>query len=393
MNLDKNTYILTDKGRYANVSLGIGVAGLLLSLVGYFINSEQFYFSWLTAFCFWVTIGAGGLFMVMLHYLVGARWSVVLRKFAESAAWTLPFMIVFGIPIIFGRHDLFHWTHEEAVAHDHLLQGKEPFLNTPFFIIRMIIYFGVWFYLAWRLNQYSDMQDEAHTGGLLKKMRRISAPGMILFALTITFAGFDWMMSLDPHWYSTIFGVYIFSGGVVGFLAFLTMIALYFHKKNVLTDEITVEHYNDLGRLTFAFVIFWAYMAFSQYFLIWYANIPEETIWFLNRWKGSWSFVTLLIVFGNFVIPFFILITRAAKRNYLFLKIMMGWLFFMHLVDIYWIVMPTLHTEGADPSWIDITTVIGIGGIFCRIFFGKLTSRPMLPVKDPKLQASIEQVT
>ncbi len=393
MQIDRTTYRMTDKGNYGNIALTIGAIGLVASAIGYFVDSRQFYFSWLTGFTFWVTIGAGGLFFTMLHHLVGARWSVVVRRFAEAAAWTLPFMAIFFIPVIFGMHDLYHWSHSEAVAHDQLLQWKEPFLNIPFFIIRFVIYFGVWFLLSYLLNKYSLQQDEAATIELRQKMRTVSAPGMIAFALTITFASFDWLMSLEAHWYSTIFGVYIFSGGVVGFLSFLTMFVLYMNKKNILDDVITKEHYHDLGKLTFAFIIFWAYMAFSQYLLIWYANIPEETIWFRQRWVGSWKGLSLFLVLGNFVVPFLILITRLAKRKPAFLKIMVAWLFFMHFIDLYWVVMPSLHAEGAAISWMDFAAVIGIGGIFCRLYFRRLTSVPLVPVKDPKLRESIHQVS
>jgi len=393
MQIDRNTYRMTDKGSYANVALIVGIIGLVASAIGYFVDSRQFFFSWLTGFAFWVTIGAGGLFFTMMHYLVGARWSIVIRRFAEAAAWTLPFMAIFFIPILFGLYDLYHWSHPEAVAQDHLLQWKSPYLNVPFFIIRFVIYFGVWFLLSYLLNKYSLQQDETPTVALRQKLRTVSAPGMIAFALTITFASFDWLMSLEAHWYSTIFGVYIFSGGVVGFLAFMTMFILYMNKKNILSDVISKEHYHDLGKLTFAFIIFWAYMAFSQYLLIWYANMPEETIWFRQRWVGSWKGLSLFLVLGNFAVPFFILITRLAKRKPVFLQIMVAWLFFMHFVDLYWVVMPSLHAGGAAVSWIDFATVIGIGGIFCRLYFQRLTSIPLIPVKDPKLQESIRQVS
>lgn len=393
MQIDKQTYILTEKGRFEKIALIIGIVGLVLSAVGYFVDSRQFFFSYLLAFAFWVTLGAGGLFLNMLHYLVAARWTVVLRRFAEATAWTLPFMAIFFIPILFGLHDLYHWSHPDLVAKDHILQGKAAYLNIPFFIIRYLFYFAVWFVLVRLLNKYSLKQDEGFTVDTRQKLRKVSAPGMILFAFTITFASFDWLMSLDAHWYSTIFGVYIYSGGVVGFLTFLTMIVLYFHKKNILTDVITVEHYHDLGKLTFAFVIFWGYMAFSQYLLIWYANIPEETIWFMHRWVGTWKTASLVLVFGNFVIPFFILITRSVKRNPLFLKIMMGWIFIMHYVDLYWVVMPSLHHENVHISWMDFTTVVGIGGIFCWIFFRRLAKYPLIPKTDPKLEGSIKLIS
>jgi hypothetical protein len=215
---------------------------------------------------------------------------------------------------------------------------------------------------------------------------------MILFAITVTFAAFDWLMSLDAHWYSTIFGVYIFSGGVVGVLAFMTLTVLYLRGRGVLRDQITIEQYHDLGKLLFAFLIFWAYMAFSQYLLIWYANIPEETIWYHHRWEGSWKNVSLLLVGGHFVVPFFILITRGAKRNLASMAMMSAWLLFMHGVDLYWIVMPGLHPHGAQLSWIDLGCLLGVGGTFCRIFWWKFTAGPLVPVGDPGWIASSSRI-
>jgi hypothetical protein len=199
-------------------------------------------------------------------------------------------------------------------------------------------------------------------------------------------------MSLDPHWYSTIFGAYIFAGALVAVLAFMPLVLIYLQKRGIMTGMVTVEHYHDLGKLLFAFLIFWAYMAFSQYFLIWYGNIPEETIWFLHRWTGSWKAVTLVLVFGHFVIPFFILITRGAKRNLTMLKIFAVAMLIMHYIDLHWIVMPSLHHHGIHPSWVDLATMMAIGGAFAGRFWYAFTSRPLVPISDPKLEQSIRIV-
>ena len=212
---------------------------------------------------------------------------------------------------------------------------------------------------------------------------------MILFAITITFSAFDWLMSLDAHWFSTIFGVYIFSGAFLGGLSFMILFGVYLRRNNIMENLVTVEHYHDLAKLTFGFIIFWAYMAFSQYFLIWYANIPEENFWYLYRWDNSWEPVGMVIIFGHFVIPFIALITRWAKRSLVFLPLMVAWILVMRWVDLYWIVMPTHHREGIHFSWMDITTLIGIGGIFIFFFFKHFTSNPVVPVKDPALEYSI----
>jgi hypothetical protein len=199
-------------------------------------------------------------------------------------------------------------------------------------------------------------------------------------------------MSQDPHWYSTIFGVYIFAGGLVSIMAFLTVISLNLRRRAILAESITEEHYHDLGKLMFAFMVFWAYVAFSQYFLIWYANIPEETVWFHHRYQGSWKYVTLLIAFGYFVIPFILLISRGTKRNLKFMRVMAIWLLFMHWVDLYWIVMPNFSKQSAMISWMDISAMVGIGGIFMWLFWRKFFAGALVPVNDPRLNSSAKFV-
>ncbi len=393
MKFDSQTYLLTDKGRFGNITLVMGIIGLMLSIAAWLIDSEQFYHSYLTSFVFWITIALGGLFFVMLHHLVNANWSVVIRRFGESLMMTIPFMAILFIPIIFGIRELFDWSDAELVASDHLLQGKAGYLNIPFFIIRTLIYFIIWTGLALTLNRLSMKQNISANFEQIKKMRIISALGMILFGFTLTFASFDWLMSLDAHWYSTIFGVYIFSGSFLAMLSLTTFIIIRLQNYGVLTEAITKEHYHDLGKLIFAFIIFWGYMAFSQYFLIWYGNIPEETIWFLHRWEGSWKIVSLIIVFGHFVIPFFVLFPQGAKRNKIVMTIMTLWILLMHWVDIYWLVMPSLHPHEIHPTWINPAAFFGIGGIFLYIFWRFFTRHPLVPINDPNLKKSIDFIS
>ena len=376
------------KSTAANIALIAGLVGLLLSVLGYFTDQSQFFHSYLVAFSFWTTVSIGGLFLTLLHYLTGAVWSIVIRRIFETMMVVLPLLMLFFIPLIFGMKDLYHWAHPEIVAHDRLLTLKAPFLNVPFFLIRTIVYGVIWSGLSWLLYRFSIKNDETGDGTFLQKAKRISPLGIILFALTLSFASFDWLMSLDAHWYSTIFGVYIFSGSTLAAYCVLTLLVIYFVKTGHLKDYVTIEHFHDLGKLTFTFIVFWSYMAFSQYFLIWYANIPEETIWFAHRWVGSWKTVSLLLVFGHFVVPFFILIIRAMKRNLSVLAVMAGWMLFMHFVDLYWLVMPTFHHENAQISWMDLTTFAGIGGIAVWLIFRKLASQSLVPFNDPNIELS-----
>lgn len=389
MKMNEENFRLTDADNIARIALILGAIGLLLSVIGYFINSEQFFHSYLVALVFWVSIAVGGLFLAMLHHITGATWSVVIRRFYENTLSVLPYLFILFIPLLFGIHDLYQWSHKDVVAADPMLLRKSGYLNSGFFAIRTVLYFAVWILLGRSLFNDSIQQDIAKQPTFLIKSKKLSAPGVILYAITFTFASFDWLMSLDAHWYSTIFGVYVFGGSTLAVLAFITFVLLLLRNNGVLDKVVTVEHYHDLGKLLFTFCIFWAYIAFSQYFLIWYANIPEETIWFQHRWIGTWKIVSLVIAFGLFVIPFFSLMVRANKRNLAFLSVMSLWILLMHWFDIYWIVMPDLHHKGAHFSWMDVTTFLGVGGIFMWAFWRKLISSSLVPVNDPYLQKSI----
>ena len=332
----------------------------------------------------------GGLFFTMLHHLVDATWSVVLRRISENIMEVLPIMAILFIPVLLGIPDIYRWSHSEIVAQVPILQKKAGYLNVPFFVIRTIIYFLIWIVIARALYKLSMRQDSGFEESQVVKVRRISGSGMVAFAFTLTFASFDWFMSLNDLWYSTIFGVYIFAGSTLSMLAFLTFMAIYLRDQGLLADSITFEHYHDLGKLLFTFVVFWGYIAFSQYFLIWYGNIPEETIWYKYRWAGGWKPFSFLIIFGQFALPFLGLIARGPKRNLTVLKIMAIWILLMHWVDLYWVIMPSFADHKVHISWMDFTSMIGIGGIFLWYFWRKLTSAPLLPINDPRLKASME---
>jgi hypothetical protein len=364
----------------------------LLTIGIFYLFPTEFYPSYLVAYVFWISIMLGALFLTLLHHVSNAVWSTVLRRITESLAMTVPVMAVLFLPLWLGIHSLYHWSHAEAVAGDQLLQAKASYLNVPFFTIRSVLYLVIWSVLAWILYRTSLKQDQGYTPAQDRIFRTVSAPGIILFAITITFAGFDWLMSLDPHWYSTIFGLYIFAGSFLSALAFITLAGLFLRWQNLLQDVITVEHYHDLAKLMFSFTIFWGYMAFSQYFLIWYANIPEETIFFRHRWEGSWKYISLLLVFGQFLIPFLGLMTRAAKRSPVFLVFISVWILVLHFFDLYWIVMPNFKVYEFYLSAIDLFIFLAIGGIFITAFLYIYFKKALLPLNDPKLSASINLV-
>lgn len=390
MEKQNQEFRLSGTAYFKKQALVTGIAGLIATFAGFFIDQTQFFFSYLTAYMFWLTLVLGALFFTQLHHISGADWSIVLRRIIETVMISLPLMAILVIPILFGLHDLYHWSHADSVAADPVLLKKSAYLNPVFFTIRVILYFAIWILLARRLYQTSLAQDASFQPEQIMKMRKISAPGMILFALSITFASFDLLMSLDAHWYSTIFGVYIFGGSFLVILTFIVIFSLYLRKRGILAETITIEHYHDLGKFLFAFIIFWGYIGFSQYFLIWYANIPEETIWYLHRWEGSWKIVTMILVFGHFLIPFIFLMPRFTKRNLSGLRFIAIWIFIMHWIDIYWIVMPNFSHHGVHLSWIDLTAFLGIGGIFLWYFLNKYYANALVPVSDPRLEISID---
>ncbi|MFQ5498920.1 MAG: hypothetical protein ACE5FH_04550 [Candidatus Zixiibacteriota bacterium] len=389
MKINESTYVLSDKGNAGTIALVIGLVGLAASGWGFTADRAQLLHSWLTSFLFWTGVGLGGLFFTLLHHLAGAKWSVTVRRISEATALTLPLMAVLFAPLAFGIHELYHWSHADAVAADELLQKKAAYLNEPFFLIRTAAYFIIWSILAIALRKASTRQDVQPSDTLIARMRKISAAGMILFAVTITFSSFDWLMSLDAHWYSTIFGVYIYSGDFLAFLSFAVLVIGYLWRRKILTKEINVNHLQDIGKYTLAFIIFWAYMAFSQYFLIWYANVPEETVWFLERWEGSWRTVSLIIIFGHFAIPFVVMIFRASKRSIVVMTVMALWMLVMRFIDLYWLVLPGFSHHGAHFTVWDITTLAGIGGLFVWYFLRQLAAQPLVPVGDPSLQESM----
>jgi hypothetical protein len=393
MNINEKTFKLDPNGGFGKKALIAGIIGVIISIAGLVANKGYFFHSYLTSWAFCSTIGLGGLFFVMLHHLVNATWSVVVRRIAENVMSTLLMIAPFFIPVLFGLHDLYHWTHADIVAADPLLQGKAPYLNIEFFIVRALVYIGAWMFLVWRLYKLSITEDKDFDSSLPAKMRKLCAPGMLIFAATITFSSFDWYMSLDAHWYSTIFGVYIFGGAVISSLSFITLITIYLRQKGLLADIISFEHFHDLGKLMFAFTVFWGYIAFAQYFLIWYANIPEETIWYHARWAGSWQFFSLVLIFGHFVLPFMVLISRGAKRNLKTMKIMAIWLLIMHWVDLYWVIMPNFTDNVWGSIWIDLGTMLTISGFGLWYLWKKLASQPVIPINDPKLEASINLVS
>jgi hypothetical protein len=371
------------------VAIGVGVVGLVASFALRGGDPKQFAFSWLFAFLFFLSLALGALYFVLIHFATQAGWGIVVRRLAENTMAAIPLFALLFVPLLMGMGELFPWAHPAAGEHNHVLAGKAPYLNTSFFVIRAAVYFVAWSAIAWFFIGRSRRQDQSRETGISLTLKRLSGPAVIVLALTQTFAAVDWIMSLDPSWYSTIFGVYWFAGSFVSFFALVTIMVVRLRSFGFLKDVVGLEHFHDLGKLLFAFTVFWAYIGFSQYFLIWYGNIPEETIFFRHRLEGSWTAVSLLLAAGHFIVPFFFFMPRTIKRKPGLLALGAAWMLAMHAVDIYWLVMPVMHPHGVALSALDFAAFIAVGGLFIGLVSRMMLQAPLVPVGDPRLPESL----
>lgn len=387
--LDLSRIAPLDKG-----FLVVGILGLLVTLVMGMSQPRQLAFSWLFAFSACYTVCAGSLFWVLLHHAVDARWSVVVRRILENLASLFPFLMLAFIPLLLLAPELWKWMTMEP-GEDVLLDHKAGYLNEPFFYARAIFYFAYFAVASFLLKSISVGQDSDGNPYRTLNMRKLSYGGLVLFGLSITFSGFDWLMGLDYHWFSTMWGVYIFAGSILSAMAVLVLISNGLKAAGYL-KVMSEEHNHIMGKLLFAFTVFWAYIAFSQYFLYYYANIPEETSFYIDRNHGSWFYVSVLLVVGHFIIPFLWLITQPAKRTPWRICVGAVWVLLMHLVDLFWIIMPAMakfSREGATGEvsihLLDITSLVGLAGVLGYIFLRRLSETNLYPLQDPRLQDSI----
>jgi hypothetical protein len=367
----------------------VGIGGSLLLARSSEGGMDHLLETYLVSFAFFLGISLGALFFVLLQHCTRAGWSVVARRVAEAIAANVWLMAALAIPVVLGMDHLYHWTDTAAAAHDPVLAGKLGFLNRGFFLVRLGVYFIVWGVIASFLYRTSVSQDSSGDPALTLRLERFSPPGMVLFALTLNFASFDLLMSLDPNWFSTIFGVYYFSVSVVAFLAVMPKILYGLQLRGILENAVTVEHYHDFGKLLFAFIVFWAYIAFSQYMLIWYGNLPEETEWFLKRQTGDWTIVSLILIFGHFLIPFVLLISRKIKRRPLLLALTGGYVALMCWIDIYWVVIPEFSPGVARFGLLDVLCLLGMSGVYSAVLLLRLNNHSVLAERDPRIVESL----
>jgi hypothetical protein len=383
-------------GRFQQRALIVGAGFWLLFLIGAFLDRDQFFHSYLIGFLFWTGISLGCLALLMLQHLTGGGWGFVIRRVLEAATRTLPLMLVLFVPIVLGAHRIYPWmNHEEMQKSAVLMEKARIYLNLQFFILRAAIYFAVWLTLAYFLNRWSREQDRNAKRELSRKMGMISGPGFAFLILTITFASVDWVMSIDPEWFSTIYGLLFVAAWSLSALAFVIAAMVVLTNHEPMKHVVAPLHIHDLGKLLLALVMLWAYFGFSQFLIIWSGNLPEEISWFLPRTRGGWGVIALAVVVLHFALPFLFLLSRSAKRDPRKLVLVAGLILVMRIIDLIWMVEPNPHFMGEhfliSKIWMDIVAPLAFGGIWLATFAWQLTKRSLIPFNDPQLKSVLEQ--
>ena len=368
----------------------VGAAGVVLALLGVWLNLAQFFRAYLVAYLFWSGLSLGCLALLMLHHVVGGAWGAMIRRLLEAGTRTLPLMVVLFVPLLYGLTTLYSWARPEVVAHDVLLQHKSGYLNVPFFVQRAAAYFAIWLIVMFFLNHWSRQQErvagapqERH---VQRRLRLLSAPGLMLYVLTVTFAAVDWVMSLEPHWYSTLYGVVILVGQILAALALAIVLITQLAEVPPVSTVLTPQHLHDLGNLLLAFVMLWAYIGFSQFLIIWSGNLPEEVPWYIHRTQGGWEWLGRFVLLLHFGLPFVVLLSRTSKRRAQVLGRLAAGLLVMHLLELFWLVLPAFSPSTLVIHWLDVGLPIGMGGLWMAVFVWQLQRRALLPLHDPRLQ-------
>jgi len=380
---------IPELARLQRLLLIAGAVGAALSLVGLLVNPAQFFQSYLVGYMLVLGATLGCLALGMIHQLSGGGWGVLVRRPMGAAMRVMPVLTILFLPIVFGLHHLYEWTHDDVVRADAVLRGKQIYLNVPFFLARAAIYFAAWNGVSYFLNAWSLEQDRTGDPRLSRRMQILAGGGLVVYGLTVTFASFDWMMSLSPHWFSTIYGVLIMGGQGLTGLAVLIVTLTWLSRRPPLQGIVMPEHFHDLGNLLLAFVMLWAYFSFSQYLIIWSGNLPEEITWYLHRLQPGWRPVALALVVFHFVAPFVLLLSRAVKRHpHLLVKVAIG-ILIARLVELFWLVAPEFHRHGLAVSWMDIVVPASLVLIWTGCFIWQLRGRAILPVHDPEFDEAL----
>ena len=383
-----------ENGRFAGLSVILGVValvGLALCGAGAAIDPKQFSFSWVFAFGFFFTLCVGCFFWTIVHYATDAEWTVVVRRQLENIAVLIGVLALLFIPILLLRHHLYDWMNIPPGKEENL-DSKRAYLNLGFFVLRAVFFLGFFIIASQLLRRFSVRQDKDGNPQFTIWLRKVSFASLPLFALSVTFGAYDWFLGLNYRWFSTMFGVYIFAGAAGSSMSLLVLVITALRNAGYLKNVVTMEHYHIMGKWMFAFCVFWAYIGFGQYMLIWYANMPEETQYFLTRNTESWWYLSMLLVFGRFFGPFLILLLRSIKKHPHQLCYVAGWILFMQLLDIYLVVLPSLHGTGVHVSLWDFAAVIAIGATLAFVYLRIVGKTSLFPVRDPRLVESLKLV-
>jgi hypothetical protein len=375
--------------RIQSLALYAGIAGVVVTALAFFIDPDYFFRAWLVGWVYWVGVALGCLALSLLHHLTHGDWGIVLRRVMEAATRTLPWMLLLFAPLLLGLQELYVWARPEEVEAHELLHAKAPYLNVPFFIIRQFLYFAIWAAAAFLISRMSARQDRGEDPGITRRMQLLAGPSLAGYCLAVTFASVDWLMSLQPEWYSTIYGVYLMGSQALTALAFLITFGLWLSRREPLDRVLHPRLFHDYGKLFFAFVMLWAYFSFSQYLIVWSGNLPEEISFYLERFHHGWGLVALLLVVFHFALPFVFLLSRDLKRNARRLVWIAGLMLVMRWVDLLWQVEPAFHVQNPAMYWAYLAAPIGIGGLWLFFFLRELRKAPLLPVNDPYLAEAL----
>ncbi|MBV9267296.1 MAG: hypothetical protein JO061_14085 [Acidobacteriaceae bacterium] len=370
--------------RWAGV---IGALCLILCCAGYFANPTEFFHSYLFAYLYWMGFTLGGLGILLMNNVVGGRWGASTRSFLIAAMRTLPWMLLLILPFFLGMADIYPWADPKRLHHDPILWHKRHYLNLPFFWIRVAVYFAIWVFWGFRVQRMSDRLDQTGDGAVLLRMRRFSAPGLLIFVMAGTFAYIDWILSADTQFFSTIYGAMILIGDVLQTFALTIVFLVIASKGDRFGGRISSPLLHEIGNMMFAFTIFWTYLSVSQLIIVWPANLPQEIGWYLVRVRGGWTVIAAAVALAMFAIPFLALLSQARKQNPRRLIRVAVWLLFARVVDVFWIVVPTYRTNGFYLYWTDFAAFFGVGGVWLFLYLRFLRERPLYPLRDPRLIA------
>jgi hypothetical protein len=379
-----------DLGRVQQRSLLVGVVALVACAIGAVFSPDQFFRSYLFSYLFYIGMALGCMALVMLQYLSGGSWGIIIRRITESATRTIPLLAVLFVPILLGIPRLYSWSHRDIVDADPLLRHKQLYLNVPFFIVRAVIYFLGWWIFAHFLNKWSHEQDATGRDPGGRRLQLLSGPGLIFYALSVTFASVDWVMSLEPHWFSTIYGLLFIAGqGLSALSLCIALLVILSADGGPLAGIIGPNHLQDIGKLLLTFTMLWAYFSFSQFLIIWSGNLAGEIPWYMERLKGGWQWIGILLVVFHFAFPFALLLSRSLKRAGRTLVRIAAIVIVMRFIDLFWLVAPNFNKSGLHVHPLDILAPLGIGGLWLAMFLFQLKKWPLLPLRDPHLEEAI----